>query len=93
MVRQAAAGEALVGTRRLFRGGQRGWARARRGGGRDGRAMSSLSTPRPSLSGEQSLQHLSEAFRQLRARAWARGRHSEAFGEREALRGAVFSMV
>ena len=32
-------------------------------------------------SGEQSLKHLSEACRQLRARAWAGGRHSEALGE------------
>ena len=44
--------------------------------------------PTPAL--EQSLQHLSEAFRQLRARAWARGRHSEAFGERGGSPGACF---
>ena len=44
--------------------------------------------PTPAL--EQSLQHLSEACRQLRARAWARGRHSEAFGERGGSPGRRF---
>ena len=48
LVRQAADGEALAGTRRLLSGGQRGWPRARRRGGRTIRARSSLSTPRPS---------------------------------------------
>ena len=43
--------------------------------------------------GEQSLQHLSEAFRQLRARAWAGGRHSEVLEKLQALRGPVLSMV
>ena len=93
MVRQAAAGEALVGTLRLFRGGQGGWPQWRRRGGRRIRATSPLSTPRPSLSGEQSLKPLSEAFRQLSALAWAGGRHSEVLGKGEALRDAVLSMV
>ena len=93
LVRQAADGEALAGTRRLFRGGQRAWPRARRRGGRGLRATSPLSTPRPSLSGEQSLKPLSEAFRQLSALAWAGGRHSEVLGKGEALRDAVLSMV
>ena len=44
--------------------------------------------------GEQSLQHLmSEACRQLRARAWAGGRHSEVLEKLQALRGPVLSMV
>ena len=56
MVRQAAAGEALVGTLRLFRGGQRAWPRARRRGGRTARTMSSLSAlcPRPRSSSRSS---------------------------------------
>ena len=74
MVRQAAAGEALVGTLRLFRGGQRAWPRARRRGGRglSRHELVERALPTPAL--EQSLQHLSEACTQLSALAcWAGG--------------------
>ena len=80
-MRQGTCDEALVVIRRLLSGGKRGWPRARRRGGRGLRAMSSLSAPKPSLGGEQSLKRPSEACTQLSALAWAGGRHSEVLGK------------
>ena len=93
MVRQAAAGEALVGTLEALSGRPEGLAK----GAPEGRAYRSrhelVERALPTPAREQSLKPLREACTQLSALARAGRRHSEVLEKGEALRAAILSMV